>query len=261
VSPASRQSKKPNYPIGSVDSALRLLAELSSGGPLRIADAAERLDVSRSTAHRMMQMLCYHGFAVQDSASKAYSAGPLLIKVGLAAVGNLDFREAAHACIESLRDELEETVLFVGDQNDGGLLVLDSAESRQPLRVGGRSGMILAAHASAAGRALLARLPESRIRELYPREKLPPVQPGTIRRRSELLQELERTEERGFAVQREETEIGVSAVAARVPRPVRAQYFAVVVSLPSARFREDDVPKIGAATVKCAEGIAAVLPT
>ena len=48
---------KPAYAIDSVDHALHLVQLLQHEGPLRVTDAAERLDVSRSTAHRLLAML------------------------------------------------------------------------------------------------------------------------------------------------------------------------------------------------------------
>jgi len=56
---------KPTYSIDSVDHALRLAGLLQQEGPLRVADAAERLGVARSTAHRLLAMLVYRDFAVQ----------------------------------------------------------------------------------------------------------------------------------------------------------------------------------------------------
>src|SRR5580692_7111858 len=86
---------KPTYPIGSVDSVLRLLTMIGEREQVRIAGAAAELGVARSTAHRMMQMLAYHGFVHQDPESKAYVAGPRLIGLGLQIVRKLDVRDIA----------------------------------------------------------------------------------------------------------------------------------------------------------------------
>ena len=67
----------PTYAIASVDHALRLATMLQLEGTLTVADAAERLGVARSTAHRLLQMLVYRDFALQDEA-RTYHAGPVL---------------------------------------------------------------------------------------------------------------------------------------------------------------------------------------
>ncbi|GAB3633868.1 hypothetical protein GCM10027421_32210 [Microbacterium shaanxiense] len=56
----------PTYALGSVDRALLVLHMLRNGAPLRITAIAQHLQVSVSTAHRIVSMLVFHGFAVQD---------------------------------------------------------------------------------------------------------------------------------------------------------------------------------------------------
>src|SRR6478735_7686396 len=84
--PASKSARKPvqkrpTYSIDAVDNALQLLQLLRDGGALRLKDAAEELGVAPSTAHRLLAMLVYRGFAVQDEKrmyhpGSAMGAGP-----------------------------------------------------------------------------------------------------------------------------------------------------------------------------------------
>ena len=83
---------KPAYTIESVDHALRLAVLLREEGPLRVSEAAARLGVARSTAHRLLAMLVYREFAVQE-ADRRYVAGPVLRPVAEEPVARL--REAA----------------------------------------------------------------------------------------------------------------------------------------------------------------------
>jgi len=46
-------------------------------GSLSVAQAADRLGVARSTAHRLLSMLCYRDFA-QQTEDRCYTAGPVL---------------------------------------------------------------------------------------------------------------------------------------------------------------------------------------
>ena len=50
----------------SVDHALLPRDDAAGGGALTVTEAAERLGVARSTAHRLLSMLLYRDFAVQD---------------------------------------------------------------------------------------------------------------------------------------------------------------------------------------------------
>jgi IclR family acetate operon transcriptional repressor len=57
-----------------------------------VSEVADQLDVARSTAHRLLNMLVHRQFAVHDPASRAYRPGPRLAEIGLTAVGTLDVR-------------------------------------------------------------------------------------------------------------------------------------------------------------------------
>src|SRR6476620_1171204 len=69
--------KRPTYSIEAVDNALQLLQLLRDGGALRLKDAAAELGVAPSTAHRLLAMLVYRGFAVQDE-TRRYVPGPAM---------------------------------------------------------------------------------------------------------------------------------------------------------------------------------------
>src|SRR2546423_895000 len=68
---------KPPYALQSVDHALQLVQILRDNGSLRISEAAQELGTARSTAHRLLAMLVYRDFAVQDEA-RNYLPGPAL---------------------------------------------------------------------------------------------------------------------------------------------------------------------------------------
>lgn len=250
---------KPIYPIGSVDSAMRLLLMIGERDRVRIAEAAKELEVARSTAHRLMQMLVYHGFVRQDPESKAYVAGSRLIGLGLQLVRKLDVRRIAHPHMEALSAEIAETVHLFALQAEGGVLCLDSVEGPRGLRVGSRTGVLLAAHASSSGRALLSTLPTEDLVEMYPSARLPKHGHSTIKLRSELLERLESARKLGYAVQRNESEPDVSAISAPLRIGEEVASFALTVALPTVRLSDSDVPTIGEAVTRYARAIAAEL--
>jgi DNA-binding IclR family transcriptional regulator len=256
TAPASTNDK-PAYPIGSVDSALRLLLMVGERGRVRIAEASDELGVARSTAHRLMQMLQYYDLVVQDQESKVYAPGPMLTSMGLRVVRMLDVPSVARPHMEALADEVEETVVLIGRQRSTDVICVDSVEGPRALRIGNRTGMVLQAHASAAGRALLATLPMQEILDLYPSGRLPKPQPRSITLRSELLAELDAVRQAGYSVQRDESEEGVSAVAAPVRLGDQAASFALTIMVPTPRLTDEHVPRIGAAVVRQAGEIAA----
>jgi DNA-binding IclR family transcriptional regulator len=249
----------PAYPIESVDRALRLLLLLRERRALSVSEAGRALEVAPSTAHRLLAMLHYRGFVDQDPLTKTYGPGPVLAELGLSAVRTLDIRARARPAMERLVAVVGETAhLAVLRGTD--ILVLDSVESARALRVANRTGMTLPAHASAAGKALLAGLPSAQLREIFPDDGLPGFRPGTIVRRIDLERELDVVRQRGYATNFDESEAGVSAVAAAVRDSAGHIRAALTVSAPNSRLSRQQVARFADATRRAAAEIGAALP-
>ncbi|HEY4094806.1 MAG TPA: IclR family transcriptional regulator [Baekduia sp.] len=257
--PKPETESAPAYPIGSVDNALRLLLLFGESSEVRVSDASSQLGVAPSTAHRLLQMLQFYGFVRQDAQTKAYSAGPVWVEMGLRGLRNLDIRTVARSHIEALVGEVKETVQLLAFQSGGEMVCLDAVEGPYVVRAAGRLGGTLPAYATAGGRAVLSTLSMEQVRQLYPQAKLKRLGPKTIATRSALEAQLAQVLERGYAYQREELEAGVSAIAAPIRRSQGAAAFAVDVVMPSSRLEDDDLPRIAAAAVACADAIASEL--
>jgi DNA-binding IclR family transcriptional regulator len=227
-------AEEPSYPIGSVDSALRLLLLLREQPSLRVTDVAARLDVGRSTAHRLLAMLVAHDFVSRDPETRLYSAGNALLTLGLAAVRNYDLRNYMRPHLEQLAQTVNETThLLVLHGADS--FFIDSVECRQAVRVGSRLGISFPAHTSSGGKALLAELDAAELRRLYPRQSLDAMSANTIRTRAALERELTQIRERGYALNIAETDEEVGAVAAVVPRTSGGPACAVAIAAPLSR--------------------------
>ncbi|MCD2198148.1 IclR family transcriptional regulator [Actinomycetospora endophytica] len=238
---------EPVYRIQSVDHALHLATVLAQEGPLRLSEAAERLGVARSTAHRLLAMLVYRDFAEQDE-DRRYVAGPVL-RAAQAPEPQADLRRVALPRLRALTERLDETsnlVVVVGDR----ARFVASVECDRVLRVGEREGRVLPAHLASGARAVLATLAEAEIRALYDTPDSP------VADVDRLLRELRRIRRQRFALNDQQTEAGVSAIGAAVPGDVRA---GVSVALPTARYRRDRLPEWAAEVTATAERIGADL--
>lgn len=244
----------PTYPIGSVDNALKLLLLFRKRASLRVSEAAEALGVARSTAHRLLAMLQFHGFVAQDGATRLYVAGPALTDVGLAIVRDMDIRTVAHPTMVVLSQEVGETVHLL-TLRDSEVLFVDSVESSSLLRVGSRTGMTLPAHATAGGKALLSALPQERLRQLYSRERLDGITGRTITSRGKLMRELDAVRQRGYATNLGESETGIGAVAAAITDRSQRLRGALAVAAPQARLNEARARRIGTAAVRACKEI------
>ncbi|MHA7241297.1 IclR family transcriptional regulator [Arthrobacter sp. TMS1-12-1] len=161
----ARDEKKPNYPISSVGNALRLLIALKEGRAIRLSDAATHLEVSTSTAHRLLAMLQSYGFVKQDTATRMYSLGPVFFDLSLSAPSKMGLREITRPILADLAEKLDETVhLAVLDQV--WVRYVYSIEGTHQLRVADRTGQSFLAHQSAMGRAFLADMRKDELKNM-----------------------------------------------------------------------------------------------
>jgi DNA-binding IclR family transcriptional regulator len=237
------RNERPGYPLESVDNALNLVWLLRERGQIRVSEAAAALGTSRSTAHRLLAMLAYHGFAQQDPSSKAYAVGP--------ALGSIDVRALARPALERLCQEVEETVHLVSLRGAAAVF-LDSVETSRGLRVGSRAGSLMPAHCTAAGKAILAQLPADELRRLYRDERLEQMTPRSLVSSKELDGELERIRRRGFATNLGESEPDVGAVAVAAPGGISGRRLAITVSAPITRLERAGVKRIARAAAAAA---------
>lgn len=231
---AQTGSSQPSYPISSVDNALRLLQLFREQQSVRLTDACAYLEVAHSTAHRLLAMLVHHGFVRQDPTTRAYRPGPTLIEIGLAVVQKMDIRLQVRPILERLSNEFEETVHLVSLEGNR-VRYLDAVESERTLRVVARTGNVLPAHCTSAGKALLAQLTPSQLRELYPETRLVTQTAQSLASLRALTSALDEVRENGYATNYEESEEGVGSVAIALIDHTGRAVAAIAVAVPVSR--------------------------
>jgi DNA-binding IclR family transcriptional regulator len=123
-----------------------------------------------------------------------------------------------------------------------------TVESDQVLRVGDRTGRTLPAHLSSGGKAVLGTLDPDALAAV-----LGPLDEAAAAR---LERELRTVRRRGFAVNDQETEAGLTAVGVAVPAAGGFSGAAISVAAPTARCSRDLIPVWGAELTRAAAAIA-----
>lgn len=234
----------PQYPIESVDNALKILLLLGERSEVRLTEVGEYLGVASSTAHRLLAMLQYRGFVRQDGRSKAYRPGTALTGVAFAVLQRFDVRETLRPFLEELNRELSETV-HLGILDGTFVRFIDAIESPRTVRVTSRLAQSMPANCTSSGKALLSQLPREELHRLYPNEELEGLTPNSIRSRAELEIEIENVRRRGYATSAEESEEGVSSVSVAVPSGPSPVAIAMNVAVPVNRMSRTDARRIG----------------
>lgn len=185
--------------LSSVGKSLQILdAFRGSGVVLGVSQIAERADIPRSTAHRLLAVLVTHGFV--QKRDNRYMLGRLVFELGnqIADARPNSLREKAMPFMVDLYEQTGATVhLGVLDRSDVLYIekIYGHATLPLPSRVGGR----VPALCTALGKALLTHA-DPALRRAALAEPIPRLTPHTVVNRGVLEKQMEHVLTRGYAV-------------------------------------------------------------
>ncbi|MEI6875905.1 MAG: IclR family transcriptional regulator [Spirochaetota bacterium] len=210
--------------VRSVDRALDILDCFTQGQlELSLSEIAARINLAASTTSRIIATLERRGWLARDPGSLRYSLGPASARIGTLGFSGIEIGKVALPLMRDLNRIYDEGVSLYVVQGDERICV-ECVESSRPLRRVIKVGDRHLLTRGAAGRVLLAWLPEDRREELMRRD------PFTT---EEALEELRRS---GFTVSLSEREEGVTSIAAPIQDARREVVAALAMSGPSVRF-------------------------
>ncbi|MHB8631649.1 MAG: IclR family transcriptional regulator [Candidatus Limnocylindria bacterium] len=220
--------------VQSVDRALDLLEALAGAdGEVSITALAARTKLHVSTVHRLLATLLRRGYVRQNADTSRYYAGAKLATLADGRSRYSELRLAARPLLQSLVDATRETAnLSVLD--DTMAVYIETAASPQVVRLFTVVGNRVPLHATGAGKALLASLPQPRREALLDRTELRAHTHKTLIDRAALTRALDDARERGYALDDEEYDDGVRCVAVAVG-PIGAPVAAISISGPASR--------------------------
>lgn len=230
-------SKKAKHPVRTTEKSLEIVSELNRTGETRVTTLANELEMGKSTVHNHLTTLEDHGYVIKDAETKTYRLSLKFLDIGGQIRSEIDVYKVAEPKIEELAETSGELVHLVVEE-DGKGVYLCRAKGERAVELDTYVGCRHHMHSTAFGKAILSHLPTERVDEVIDQHGLPEVTPRTITSRSELFEELERTRERGFAVDDEERLEGLRCIAA----PIRFDsdvIGAISVSGPTARIDDD----------------------
>jgi DNA-binding IclR family transcriptional regulator len=197
--------------------ALRVLRYLAGQpDPVTLERLASALDLPRSTAYHLVNAMIDEGFVAHLVDEHRYGLGVAAFEVGSGYARQEPLQRISRRPLATLVDALGHSAHLAVLHGRDVLYVLEErAPGRPPLVTD--VGVRLPAHLTASGRAILAALPPSQVRALYPdkaafvdRHGLGPTSPGALRA------VLAETRQRGYAVEEGEVTPGLASVAAAV---------------------------------------------
>lgn len=201
--------------IKSADRVCDILEHLRAVGRSTVSEVAEAVGLSPGTAHTYLTTLESRGLARQDDGNGEYRLGLELLPYGEHVRVRNELYRAAEREIRRLAHDTNACAHLMTER-DGQLIVLQEAFGENAIgtdfhpRKQDRPESLL--HSTAAGKAILAHLPDYRVAEILYDRNLVAHTSSTITDKDELAAELEAVRERGFALNDQEHMRGIRAV-------------------------------------------------
>ena len=227
--------------VRSVRRATELLRCIGMQPGMPLTELAAATSLSKTTTLRILQTLIRSHFVTEDALAGVYYPGPIFLQLGLTSEPFEGLKRVARLHLERLRDAVGETAALVVLRGADRMTV-DVAVGLHELKSVPEIGSVKPIHAGAAGKALLAALPEADAIRLIEQKPFTKVARSTIELPKALLRALNLVRARGYARSLEETVNGQGAIAAAILCDT-ALVAAVNLCVPAVRFSENFVKK------------------
>lgn len=231
-----------NSVTGQVKSAARaldLLDDIAANGPGTQLQLATRLGIPKSSLHALLRTMTSRGWLDTDQTGSVYRLGIHSLMVSSAYLDGDPVLSRAAAVMDEIAAATEETV-HLGRLDGADVIYTAKRESVHPLRMHSAVGRRLPAYSTSLGRAMLAEQPEAIRGALIP-ETIQPLTNQTTTDKTALLAIIEQAAQLGYAMESEESCLGVRCFGVALPFS-RASVDALSVAVPISRLdkaRED----------------------
>ncbi len=249
------KGSKKSKPIGVLTKTFRIIEYIqASPSPVTLKEISELTLINKSTALRILAHLENQGYVERDDRGGYRPAGRLG-RLGRRSSLEVNLREAASAPLREVWRITQETV-NLGILDGLEVVYLDSIESPQSFRLVAASGTHAAAYRTALGKAILAHVSPEQADTLVNSFSYQPYTPKTITSAGELREELARVRLRGYAIDDEESVLGVRCLAVAVLNDEHRPIAGISISGPISRMSNERLPEFAAAIRTAAVKIA-----
>ena len=213
----------------------------AAGEPMRLQDVASRLAMSASTVLRFLISLQSRGYVRQDPDTLKYSLTYKICAIANQVSENIHLNDLAQPFMKKIANQFQESVCLALEQNMAvfyiGVLQLPNQMLRSTQRVGNQAPM----HCTGTGKLMLLNHDDDYIDALIAGKGLPSFTAFTITDKERLLADLATIRRQGYALDREECEIGSNCLAVPIRDYTGKIVAAISVTGPTTRLTPEKI--------------------
>lgn len=231
-------------PIQVADRLFLVLETLAETGPVVLADLCGKLDLNKSTVHRLLSSLLYMGYVKQDAETGKYFLSLKLLTLSGKILNRMDILETVRPYLKKLADETGETVHFVQLDGTDAVYIYKEESCQNSVRMVSKVGNKIPLYCSGVGKAMAADMEESQVQALWEHSDIRQLTPHTVIRYEQFLKRLLLVREKGYALDDEENELGVRCIAVSIPDYKGNPSYAFSISAPVSRMSDERIRKL-----------------
>jgi DNA-binding IclR family transcriptional regulator len=244
-------TERTNYQIRALDRGLDILEAFSIQSPeLSIKDLAARTGLPKPTVIRLLSVLVERGYVERLADSEGYRLGVRTLEISSVFLETTSVEVEARPIMTRLAHATGQTA-NLGILDNYQVVHIAVVAPDRPVRFWASIGKREDAYVSGLGKVLLTGLSDDQL-DHYLSLQRPALTPYTITDAEALRQELRLTSQRGWAIDRQESNRGVACVAAPVRDATGAIVAAISISGLQSEFEAGSMLESFAAQVRAA---------
>ncbi|MGM0923009.1 MAG: IclR family transcriptional regulator [Bacillota bacterium] len=230
--------------VKSVSRALDIITLVSiKKGGLGVTEIANQIDINKSSVYRILSTLVQYGYVEQDVETGKYKLGYKFLEISSKLLESIDLRAEARMYLQELENETNEVIhLVVYDQ--GEVVYIEKLDGSETLRMHSKVGKRAPMHCTSVGKAILAHLPSNVVLDILERKGLPMHTDKTITNKDDFLLELNTVRQKGYALDLEENENGITCIAVPIFDHMGNAIAAVSISGPTIRMTNERLEQL-----------------
>lgn len=255
--PPSGKAAQPSS-VQALDRALHILEIVAEADGLTLTEIANRAGFAPSTAHRLLTTLQGRGFVQTGDELGHWVVGVGAFGVGMSFLRGRKLVTMGRGIMRDLMKSSGETA-NLGVEDEGEVVFISQVETHEAMRAFFRPGRRGAIHASGIGKALLAAMPDVRVRALVEARGLRGFTASTHADVKSLLADLVEIRARGWSLDNEEHTLGMRCIAAVVYNEYGEAIAGVSISGPTVRITDERLAELGEQVRKASLDITAAI--
>jgi DNA-binding IclR family transcriptional regulator len=216
---------------------LEILSDHTEG--LSIKELSDEMDIHKSTVHRIAGTLVHLGYLSQNPDNQKYLINLSILNLGLKRLQDLDIVNVAKPHLKELLSKTDETITL-GTIEGNQVVYIDKLKpKRSQFTINSYIGKSMPLYCTAVGKAMLAYMPRENFEKLWSTYEFHKLTDNTITDKEDMLKDIEKIKEKGYAVDDEENQMGVTCIAAPVFNHRGEVKYSLSISTPKMRLSFD----------------------